>query len=89
MPLQAYAEEYCKKSNNFPPGKKNNQIVQVGMIIIENDSGAVKAIIGGREYQQQRGLNRATSAYRQPGSSIKPLTVYSTALEKGISFLLY
>lgn len=84
MPLQAYAEEYCKKSENFPAGKNDNQIIQVGMVILENNSGAVKAIIGGREYQQQRGFNRATSAYRQPGSSIKPLTVYSTALEKGI-----
>jgi penicillin-binding protein 1A len=84
LPLQAYAEEFCTNANNFPSDNKDGQKVQVGMVILENDSGAVKAVIGGREYLQQRGLNRATSAYRQPGSSIKPITVYTTALEKGI-----
>jgi penicillin-binding protein 1A len=84
LPLQAYAEEFCTNADNFPSDNKNGQKVQVGMVILENDCGAVKAIIGGREYLQQRGFNRATSAYRQPGSSIKPITVYTTALEKGI-----
>jgi len=83
-PLQAYAEEYFKNTANFPANNKSGQAVQVGMTIIENSSGDIKAIMGGRQYQQQRGFNRATNAYRQPGSSIKPLTVYSPALEKGI-----
>jgi len=82
-PLQAYAEDYFKKASNFPTGNKSGQKIQVGMAIVENSSGDVKAIMGGREYEQQRGFNRATNAYRQPGSSIKPLTVYSAALEQG------
>jgi len=82
-PLQAYAEEFFRHTGNFPSGKKDGPQIQAGMVIVENGSGAVQAIMGGREYSQQRGFNRATSAYRQPGSSIKPLTVYSTALEKG------
>jgi penicillin-binding protein 1A len=85
LPLQAYAEEFCTNANNFPSNNKDGQKVQVGMVILDNNSAAVKAVIGGREYLQQRGLNRATSAYRQPGSSIKPITVYTTALEKGFT----
>lgn len=83
-PLQSYAEEYMKNAANFPANNKSGQTVQVGMAIVDNSSGDIKAIMGGRQYQQQRGFNRATSAYRQPGSSIKPLTVYSPALQKGI-----
>ncbi len=81
--LQDYAEEYFQKAANFPSGIKNGPQVQVGMALIDSSNGAVLAIMGGREYEQARGFNRATSAYRQPGSSIKPLTVYSPALEQG------
>ncbi len=85
LPLQAYAEEYCRNTSNFPPGDKDGQKVQVAMVLLEQESGAVKAVIGGREYGNQRGFNRAVSAYRQPGSALKPITVYTTALEKGLS----
>lgn len=81
--LQTYAEQYFTKASNFPAGIKNGPPVQVGMAIVDNNNGEIKAIMGGREYLQQRGFNRATSAYRQPGSAIKPLTVYSPALEMG------
>jgi len=85
LTLQAYAEEYCQNADNFPPGNIEGQKVQVAMALLEHESGEVKAVIGGREYLKQRGLNRATSLYRQPGSAIKPITVYTPALEKGIS----
>jgi penicillin-binding protein 1A len=82
-PLQAYAEDYFKSASNFPSSNVKGQKIQSGMAIVDNSNGAIKAIMGGREYLQQRGFNRATDAYRQPGSSIKPLTVYSPALEAG------
>jgi penicillin-binding protein 1A len=85
LTLQAYAEEYCQNADNFPPGNIEGQKVQVAMALLEHESGEVKAVIGGREYLKQRGLNRATGLYRQPGSAIKPVTVYTPALEKGIS----
>ena len=51
---------------------------------IDNMSGFVKAIIGGRS-QDVKGmtLNRAYQSYRQPGSCIKPLLVYTPAIERG------
>lgn len=82
--LQAYAEDYFKNPANFPANNKAGQPAQAGMAVVDNATGDIKAIMGGRQYLQQRGFNRATNAYRQPGSSIKPLTVYSPALEQGI-----
>jgi len=83
--IQAHAEQLYADSANFPNQKdQNGKPVQSALVVIKNDSGEVKALIGGREYSLQRGFNRATSAYRQPGSSIKPITVYSPALENGM-----
>ena len=50
---------------------------------IDNDHGYVCAIVGGRS-QDLSGytLNRAYQSYRQPGSAIKPLTVYTPAFER-------
>lgn len=51
---------------------------------INNETGLVAAIVGGRS-QDTTGytLNRAYQSYRQPGSSIKPLNVYTPYLELG------
>ena len=44
--------------------------------------GAVRAMVGGKDYGTSGGFNRATDAVRQPGSAFKPF-VYLTALEHG------
>lgn len=51
---------------------------------IDNETGRVVAIVGGR-YQKSKGytLNRAYQSYRQPGSAIKPLIVYTPYFENG------
>ncbi|MEK9629099.1 MAG: PBP1A family penicillin-binding protein [Nitrospinota bacterium] len=53
--------------------------LQVALVSIENKSGAVKALLGGRNYSHSQ-FNRAVSNNRLPGSSFKPL-VYFTAME--------
>ena len=53
---------------------------QGAMVVMESD-GAVRALVGGKDYGESQ-FNRATHAYRQPGSSFKPY-VYLTALENG------
>ncbi len=55
---------------------------QSAMVILDNDTGEIKAMIGGRDTEGNMLYNRSTSP-RQPGSSIKPLAVYSAALEQG------
>ena len=58
--------------------------VQGAAVCIDNQTGKVAAIVGGREEDQEGyGLNRAYQSFRQPGSAIKPLLVYTPALESG------
>lgn len=58
--------------------------LQSSAVCIDNETGYVSAIVGGRK-QKSTGytLNRAFQSYRQPGSAIKPLIVYTPALENG------
>lgn len=51
------------------------------MTIVDNKTGAIKAMIGGRKTTGRMLFNRAT-ATRQPGSSIKPVAVYAPALQR-------
>ncbi len=59
------------------------RICRGAAVCIDNDSGYVRAMVGGRE-QDFDGytLNRAYQSYRQPGSAIKPLTVYTPSFER-------
>jgi penicillin-binding protein 1A len=52
-----------------------------GAMVVMDIDGAVRAMVGGRDYSQSQ-FNRATDALRQPGSSFKPF-VYTTALMNG------
>ena len=54
---------------------------QSAMVIVDNETGSLKAMVGGRKATGGMLYNRATST-RQPGSSIKPLAVYSAALQQ-------
>jgi len=59
------------------------QIPQVNgaLVAMEPNTGRVLAMVGGYSFSLSN-FNRATQAYRQPGSSFKPF-VYATALESG------
>lgn len=58
--------------------------VQGAAVCIDNATGRVTAIVGGREEDQEGyGLNRAYQSFRQPGSAIKPVLVYAPAFERG------
>lgn len=57
---------------------------QVSIVVINNENGAVCAMVGGRgEKTGSLVYNRATSETRQPGSTIKILGEYSAGLENG------
>ncbi len=63
---------------NFP---YSEETPQASMVITEVGTGRIRGMAGGRNTSGQMLFNRATSP-RQPGSSIKPLAVYSAALQK-------
>ena len=54
-----------------------------GIIVMDPHTGRILALVGGFSYAASN-FNRATQAYRQPGSSFKPF-VYATALDNGYS----
>ncbi|WP_436003224.1 transglycosylase domain-containing protein [Rhizobium sp. LjRoot30] len=58
------------------------RVKQGALVMIEN-GGAVRAMVGGRDYGESQ-FNRATKALRQPGSSFKVYT-YAAAMEKGMT----
>lgn len=62
-------------------GKEYN--VTEGAVVVIETNGAVRAIVGGRDYGASQ-FNRATKALRQTGSSFKPY-VYATAMEHGFT----
>ncbi len=56
---------------------------QAALVAIDNASGEIKAMVGGRDFNESK-FNRATQALRQVGSSFKPF-VYTTAIDQGAS----
>ena len=55
--------------------------VEGAMVALDPRSGAIRALVGGREYRP-KSFNRALDAHRQPGSAFKPF-VYAAALNAG------
>ncbi|MGG3466091.1 PBP1A family penicillin-binding protein [Neobacillus pocheonensis] len=59
----------------------NNDKLQTAVVITDTQTGAIKAIGGGRNYQTGS-FNYATKIKRHPGSTIKPILDYGPAIEK-------
>jgi len=56
---------------------------QSATIVIDYWTGQIKALVGGRDVEGARILNRATESKRQPGSAMKPIAAYLPALDNG------
>ena len=86
LDAQKAAENVYVNRITFPEEEdtKENPAVQSSITIMDY-SGRVVAMVGGAgEKTTFRGLNRATDSPRQPGSSIKPISVYTPAIENNI-----
>ena len=81
--VQRAMEDVFTNESNFPGWGEVKP--QSAMVVIDPYTGQVRGIVGGKgEKTDNRGLNRATQTLRQPGSSIKPLSVYAPAIEHGV-----
>jgi penicillin-binding protein 1A len=58
-------------------------LVQGALIAMDVKTGAVKSLVGGREFSKSE-FNRATQSRRQPGSAFKPF-IYTAAFDKGLT----
>lgn len=67
----------------FPENAADGTMVQAASIAINPKTGGVQAVEGGRGERATRGFNRATDGRISPGSTMKPLAVYTPALEAG------
>jgi penicillin-binding protein 1A len=79
-----YADPLIAKDGKVVEGEyRLRQLPEVSgaMVAMDPRTGRVLAMVGGFSFDQSQ-FNRATQAYRQPGSSFKPL-VYSSALDNG------
>ncbi|MDR1471334.1 MAG: PBP1A family penicillin-binding protein [Synergistaceae bacterium] len=70
LDLQRHAEEVISKMK-----------FEGALVCLDPNTGEILALVGGRDFDESK-FNRATQAYRQPGSSFKPI-VYAAALESG------
>src|SRR5947208_2854618 len=78
-----YADPLFKDGNPIEGQYRLRQLPEVSgaMAVMYPWTGRVLAMVGGFSFDQSQ-FNRATQAYRQPGSSFKPI-VYSSALDNG------
>lgn len=82
--VQAVVDEVYEDLSNVPNTTSAQQL-QSAIVVVDNESGDIVAMAGGvGKKEGYLTLNRATISQRQPGSSIKPLTVYAPALEYGV-----
>lgn len=80
--LDPNAQTYVEKILN------TNEVVefpddefQAGIVLLDTETGAVRAIGGSRNPKVDRGFNYAIDTRRQPGSTIKPILDYGPAIE--------
>lgn len=84
--MQKVLEEEFKNKENFPDTIIDSNGIpqpQASMVITDYKTGHIKALLGGREIKGNRIFNRATTP-RQVGSTIKPLAVYTPAVDMGL-----
>lgn len=84
LDAQTKLEEIFENEENLPETESSQQL-QGACMILDNKTGDIVALVGGTgEKSGTLTLNRATMSLLQPGSTIKPLTVYAPALEQGL-----
>ena len=63
--------------------QKDAQRIEVGFVVLDSKTGDIRAMVGGRDAKNGRGINHVTGIQRQPGSAFKPI-LYTVALDNGL-----
>ncbi|VEF48777.1 penicillin-binding protein, 1A family [Bacillus freudenreichii] len=80
--VQAGLEKVYANNYLFPVSP-DGTLAQSGAIMLDPKTGGIRGLVGGRGEHSFRAYNRATQLKAQPGSIMKPLVVYTPALEEG------
>lgn len=81
--MQETVEKVYEEENLFTKGSNPNEEPESAAVLVDPNDGGVRALVGGRSDHIFLGYNRATQLKAQPGSTMKPLAVYTPALEEG------
>jgi penicillin-binding protein 1A len=81
--LEEIERRQLRSSRTDAASRGADDVLQAALVAMDPKTGEVRAMVGGRDFQTSK-FNRATQAYRQPGSAFKPF-VYATAIERGFS----
>ncbi|UCF77919.1 MAG: PBP1A family penicillin-binding protein [Candidatus Eiseniibacteriota bacterium] len=84
--MRKYPQQHCpqeSQAQQAPDGENFTAYVQGAMIALDARKGYVKAMIGGRDFEDSP-FNRAVQAKRQPGSAFKPF-VFVAAIDNGFN----
>lgn len=79
--VQEALEKVYADPANFPTGQ-SGEVAQSSGVLLDPKTGGILGMIGGRDYKF-RDFNRASKLKKPPGSTAKPLLVYTPALEEG------
>lgn len=79
---EAVIKRYSSDPTFIDSVKKMATQIEVGFVVVENETGYIKAMVGGADFSNGRGLNHVTQIRRQPGSAFKPF-VYASAMKDG------
>lgn len=80
--VQAGLEKVYENSSVFPESV-NGEDAQSAAVLMDPKTGGVLGVVGRRGEHVFRGFSFATQMKKSPGSTIKPLAVYTPALEEG------
>lgn len=81
--IQETVQTAASEFDNYPQTSTGSE-AEFSAVVMDQHTGEVKAIVGGREQATEvEGYNRAVDSKQAVGSSIKPLSVYAPALEEG------
>ncbi|MCF1627314.1 PBP1A family penicillin-binding protein [Tetragenococcus koreensis] len=83
MNFQNGMQDVYDNNGYFPADADDGTMVQSASVAVDPNTGGVQALVGRRGEHTFRGFNFATDMKRSPGSTIKPLSVYTPALEAG------
>ena len=81
FPHITYEQYIARNASGEQQDIANSPYLQGCFIALEPRTGAVRALVGGRDFDDSK-FNRCTQALRQPGSSFKPI-VYADAIQNG------
>jgi penicillin-binding protein 1A len=79
--IQVEVKKVDEAMDSLTVSLEQTPIVEGALLAIDNRTGQIRAMVGGWDFNRSK-FNRAVQAYRQLGSTFKPI-VYTTAIDRG------